>query len=118
MPARTIAAAATAARFAATATVNVAVARKDNLTGSSWRVRDHSGRCGDDRRDGSRCHEHRSESSLFDWHISIVLALSAYRHPIYQPGQEFSEKFRKRRRPIVSECSSLDTGMPASVVVG
>jgi hypothetical protein len=91
MPAPTIAAAATAARSAATATVNVAVARKDNLMGgSSRRVCDHSGRCGDDRRDGSRCHEHRSESSPFDWHISIVLALSAYRHPIYEPGQEFS----------------------------
>jgi hypothetical protein len=88
MPASTIAAAATAARSAATATVNVA--RKDNLMGSSRRVCDHSGRCGDDRRDGSRCHEHRSESSPFDWHVSIVLALSAYRHPIYEPGQEFS----------------------------
>jgi hypothetical protein len=65
MPAGTIAAAATTARAAATATVNVAVtvAGKDNLiSGDSRRACDHSGRCGDDRRDGSHCHERRFES--------------------------------------------------------
>lgn len=90
MPARPTAAAATTAGIAATATVNVAVAGKDNLMcGGDRCVGDHRGRCGDDHRDGSPCHEHFP----FDQHISRVLALSAYRHPFINPDSNFRKNF-------------------------